>query len=511
MNVKYYKISHINGARLADELVIYDRGESTLTNAYGLEAVVSRGVIIKIGSNNNAVPEGGFVISGHGKGADIISKELCEGAKVTLDRERLRISAEIDAEAKLYSVKKSFDEIKARFDLLVGNKCAFDFENAFDLIKSAGNAIENNNADEAKKLLEEAYYLTAESKKGEIRAIWHRPLERSAAEVGMTVKRLKDAGFNLLLIETNYEGWSNAKKCVYDYLPLRPELQNADFDLIDEFIKAGKTYGVKIHAWVENFFFGVDGYGCKMLEIRPDLIARTKSGGVLVDGWDNFIFLNPALDEVHDLLIGEYRSLLENYDFDGIQLDYIRYPVIKDIEHSAGFEKKTKSMFKSETGINIDKIKSVDSPEWHKFNEWRAARVTAYVKKAVDMIAGFKAAGRDIKLSTAVFGNPDEAIRLKCQNWLYWTKQGWLDYIFPMAYLSDAGDVEKEIRHMVENYGEVPNVSGLSPMYGRLPVIESTKQVEACRRAGAAGVAFFETKALTDLQIDKLKKGVFRE
>ncbi len=109
-----------------------------------------------------------------------------------------------------------------------------------------------------------------------------------------------------------------------------------------------------------------------------------------------------------------------------------------------------------------------------------------------------------------MFGNPDEAIRVKCQNWLYWTKQGWLDYIFPMAYLNDAEDVEKEIRYMVENYGEVPNVSGLSPMYGHLPVIESTKQVEACRRAGAAGVAFFETKALTDLQTEKLKKGVFR-
>lgn len=508
--MKYYKISHFNGARLADELVIYDSGESTGTNAYGLEAVVSRGIIVKIGSNSNKIPNGGFVISGHGKGAEIIAKEFCEGAKIALDRDRLRFGVEIDNEAKLYTVKKSLANIKERFDLLVCKKESFNFETAFDLIKSAGTAIENGSAEEAKKLLEEAYYYTAESKEDEIRAIWHRPLERTAAEVGMTVKRLKDAGFNMLLVETNYEGWSNAKKCVYDYLPLRPELEGKDFDLIEEFIKAGKKYGVKIHAWVEDFFFGVDGYGCKMLELRPDLIARTKSGGVLVDGWDNFIFLNPALDEVHDLLVGEYRDLLDNYDFDGIQLDYIRYPVIKDIEHSAGFEKQTKAMFKADTGINIDKIKSTDSPEWKKFNDWRAARVTAYVKKMVELIGTYKAKGRDIKLSTAVFGNPDEAIRLKCQNWLYWTKQGWLDYIFPMAYLNDAEDVEKEIRYMVENYGEVPNVSGLSPMYGHLPVIESTKQVEACRRAGAAGVAFFETKALTDLQTEKLKKGVFR-
>ena len=65
--MKYYNISHFNGPRLADELVIYDTGEKTSTNAYGLEAVVAKGVITKIGSNDNIIPDGGYVISGHGK------------------------------------------------------------------------------------------------------------------------------------------------------------------------------------------------------------------------------------------------------------------------------------------------------------------------------------------------------------------------------------------------------------------------------------------------------------
>lgn len=509
--MKNYKISHFNGSRLADELVIYDTGEKTNTNVYGLEAVVKDGKVIKIGSNDNKIPDLGYVISGHGKGAAIVGSELCVGAKIKLDRGKNKISVEINEETKLYAVEKSLENVKERFNLLVNGKRKFDFETAFDLIKSADNALKKGNAEEAKRLLEEAYYYTAESRENEIRAIWHRPCEKSAPEVEAMVKRIKNAGFNMLLIETNYEGWANAKKCVYDFLPLRPEYKGTKFDVIEEFIKTGREYGVSVHAWLEDFFFGVDGYGCKMLELRPDLIARTKNGGVLVDGWDNFIFLNPALDEVHELLINEYRDLLDNYDFDGIQLDYIRYPVIKDIEHSAGFEKQTKAMFKSDTGINIDKIKSTETPEWDKFNEWRAARVTSYVKKIVGLVGEYKAKGRSIKLSTAVFGEPKEAIRLKCQDWLHWVKQGWLDYIFPMAYLSDAEDVEREIKYMVDNYGEAPNISGISPMYSHLPIIESTKQVEACRRAGAAGVAFFETRALTDIQIEKLKKGVFRE
>lgn len=504
-----FKIAHINGPRLADEIVVYENIPSTGTNVYGMEAVAENGVITRVGSNDNAVPANGYVISGHGKGAEAV-RSLCVGAKAAFDRESLTLEITVDAEALCYGAKLRLEQIKQRFEALVNAGEQFDMERAVENISKAEKAIEELKPDDAGKYLEESYYLTAQSRPGEVRAIWHRPKETTAAQVEATVSRLKDAGFNMILIETNYEGYANAAKTVKPWLPLRKELENADCDIIEEFIKQGKKQGVKIHAWLEDFFFGVQGEENAMLKLRPDLIARTRSGGIYVDGWDCFIFLNPALDEVHGMLVELYRELLEKYDFDGIQLDYIRYPLIKDIDHSAGFEPQTLKAFARDTGIDAAKIGSVDCIEWRRFVDWRSDRVTTYVKRIVDMVAEFRAKGRDIKLSTAVFGDPDEAIRLKCQNWLYWVKQRWLDYIFPMAYLADAEDVEKQIRFMVEQYGEAPNISGISPMYSHLPVIESTKQVEACRRAGAAGVAFFETVALTDIQIEKLKEGVFR-
>ncbi len=504
-----FKVSHINGPRLADEIVIYEKVPATGTNVYGIEAVVENGMVVRIGSNGNAVPDNGFVISGHGKGAEAV-RSLCVGAKAQLDRDALELDIVVDDSSRIYGAKERLALVKQRFEKLVMSGQNFYIDRAAEEISRAAQAIEESDVKAADAALEEAYYLTAETKENEIRAIWHRPKETTALQVEATVRRLRDAGFNMILIETNYEGYANAAKTVKPWLPLRKELETADCDIIEEFIKQGKKQGVKIHAWLEDFFFGVQGEENAMYRLRPDLIARTRSGGIFVDGWDSFIFLNPALDEVHDLLVDLYRELLEKYDFDGIQLDYIRYPVIKDIDHSAGFEEQTAKMFFAETGIDINKIESVNDPEWAKFVEWRASRVTKYVERIVKMVAELNAGGRDIKLSTAVFGDPAEAIRLKCQNWLYWVKQRWLDYIFPMAYLADAEDVEKQIRFMVEQYGEAPNVSGISPMYSHLPVIESTRQVEACRRAGAAGVAFFETVALTDIQIEKLKEGVFR-
>ena len=234
-------------------------------------------------------------------------------------------------------------------------------------------------------------------------------------------------------------------------------------------------------------------------------------GGILHDAFDNFYFLNPALAEVREFLLGSVKEILDNYDFDGFQLDYIRYPVIHGVDRSAGFEETTKADFLKDTGIVLDDIPDTDCDEWKTFLDWRAEKVTEYVKSVRDLILEYRANGRDIVLSTAVFGDPVEAINLKCQNWKYWVKQGWLDAIYPMAYLNVAEDVGSEVAYMVKNYGEAPNISGISPMYNKLPVIESTKQVEECRKAGATGIAFFCAGNCTDIQLEKLKIGVFRD
>ena len=127
------------------------------------------------------------------------------------------------------------------------------------------------------------------------------------------------------------------------------------------------------------------------------------------------------------------------------------------------------------------------------------------------LVDEYNRSGRNICLSTAVFGDPVAALYSKCQDWQYWIEQGWLDAIYPMAYYSDACEVEKEVAAMVQKYASVPNISGIAPMYTKLPVIETTKQVEACRRAGAKGVAFFAAGNCRDEELETLKIGVYRK
>ncbi len=508
--MKTISISHFNGFRNENELVIYTGTGTTGSNGYGLEAVVQNGRVVAFGKNNYPIPEGGYVASGHGKAAGFLADAVCVGARAVLDRENMTFSVEIDEESKKILAGLQIDAVKQRFEARVSEKAEFDKSGAESLIAEAEASKEKGDYDAVKALTDDAYYLTSLSKKGEIRAVWHRPHEISDSQVENTIKRLSDAGFNLILIETNYEGYANAQKCVYDFLPLWDRYKNG-YDVIDAFIRIGRQYGMKVHAWFEDFFFGCENSGCPMAEIHPEWMARRRDGGLLHDAYDTFYFLNPALEEVRALLLKMIKDLLDNYDFDGLQLDYIRYPVSRGIDRSAGYEEQTKKMFLADTGIDLDSIENDKCDEWKKFVEWRAQKITSYVSSVHDLIMEYRANGRDIQLSTAVFGDPEEAVRLKSQDWRYWVKQGWLDAIYPMAYFNDAEAVGREVANMVRNYGEAPNISGIAPMYNHLPVIESTKQVEECRRAGASGIAFFAAHSCTDIQLEKLKMGVFRD
>lgn len=500
------KVSHIDGARRADELVLYRTEKNTNTNDYGTEMVVRGDRVVRIGGNNNEIPADGFVLSGNGTAAEALAECACEGALVRFDEANMTVTVEMDVQ----TLKTMETVLTGRLSERIAKDAAFPKTRAEALLRELRDRIETHRIDGAKKLLETLYYLTADSVKGEIRAVWHRPKEHSDAEAEATILRFKNAGFNRMMIEIDYHGFSNALKLKHDYLLPEPEYADG-FDAVEALVKAGKKYGVEIHAWFENFYCGAALFPCAMKEKHPEWLARTRSGGWLHDDLDIFYYLNPAIKEVRELLLNHIKELLDNYDFDGLQLDYIRYPIMKDLDRCAGFDEYSKREFKKSTGIDADSITDIHSPEMKAFTEWRASFITEYVREVRELIDGYRKNGRTIELSTAVFGDPDEAIRIKCQDWRTWVKNGWLDAIYPMAYFCDAEAVGKEVANMVTRYGKTPNVSGLSTMYDKCPLIEATRQVEACRKAGAAGVAFFASGGCTDEHLEALRIGVFRE
>ncbi len=85
------KISAIDSTRGEGELIIYTPayGETTATNEWGVEAIVGAdNKVISVGGNNSAIPEDGFVVSGHdsdveeGKSKTWVNKNIAVGKYV---------------------------------------------------------------------------------------------------------------------------------------------------------------------------------------------------------------------------------------------------------------------------------------------------------------------------------------------------------------------------------------------------------------------------------------------
>ncbi|MBQ8914839.1 MAG: InlB B-repeat-containing protein, partial [Clostridia bacterium] len=85
------KLDGVNVGRGTDQLIIYIDQTSTGQNAFGNEAAIDKnGKVIAVygyGIGNSAVPEGGFVLSGHGKMDKWIAQNLSVGTSVIYNKQ----------------------------------------------------------------------------------------------------------------------------------------------------------------------------------------------------------------------------------------------------------------------------------------------------------------------------------------------------------------------------------------------------------------------------------------
>ena len=89
-----YKVNGTNIKRTADTLIVYKDVASTGTNKYGIEIRVRNGkaVLMDKYKNGNMKLEGGCVISGHGKAAEWLAKNVKIGDKIEIYSNKITIA-----------------------------------------------------------------------------------------------------------------------------------------------------------------------------------------------------------------------------------------------------------------------------------------------------------------------------------------------------------------------------------------------------------------------------------
>lgn len=255
-------------------------------------------------------------------------------------------------------------------------------------------------------------------------------------------------------------------------------------DWLADAVKYAHANGVEIHPYVNNCV--VEG------RTSPESLRRLREQGRLQEGpeGDPIDWFCPSQPENLAAMTRPMVEIAENYDIDGIQYDFIRYP------NSQGcFCAACRVLFEKETGKPVAQWPGdvLEGGARHDaYIEFRCERISAIVKHISTEIRRVNPKAR---ISAAVFAGWPECRTSNGQDWARWCKEGWLDFVCPMTYTTDAGEYQTQVKaHREAVPAGFPIIEGLGIASGSGNMDDPGKaalHIILARKAGAAGFCGF--------------------
>lgn len=183
-----------------------------------------------------------------------------------------------------------------------------------------------------------------------------------------------------------------------------------EYDPLEIFIEKAHEKNIRVEAWINPF----RSFDKEKMESVPDSYLVKKwvnEGSRNVVYYKDRYYLNPAYQEVHDLILNVVSEIAENYDIDGLHMDDYFYP--DHVEDSFDL----KDYQKTDQSLSIE--------------DWRRRNVNELVRaidKQLDHIDrdlwfGISPAGNLEYSRDSIFGDVET-----------WVEEEWVDYIAPQIY-----------------------------------------------------------------------------
>lgn len=332
---------------------------------------------------------------------------------------------------------------------------------------------------------------TVQYPKEEIRAVWlttimsldwpktkakdEESIEAQKRELCTILNQLQAAHINTVILQTRIRGSViyPSKIEPWDECLTGTPGKDPGYDPLHYAIYECHRRGMELHCWLVTIPLGDTkkqrGFGNASITRRhPELC---KSAG------DN-IFMRPDNPSTSDYVASICKELCENYDIDGISLDYIRYP---------------------EKVYNYSDNCSASE---------RRQNITRIVKKIHDTVKPIKPW---VKLSSSPIGKFRDLSRYSSKGWnsydaVYQDAQGWLrdnlqDVLFPMMYFKGDNFFPFMYDWREHQYGH-PVAPGLGiyfldPSEGNWVLDDVRSQIHAARNTGLGGVALYRSDFFT--------------
>lgn len=152
----------------------------------------------------------------------------------------------------------------------------------------------------------------------DLRGIWIHPKSVATKEkADETLDRVQAGNFNATFLLIFIDGYVYYDSAIAEKRPfLAP-----DYDPLRYFVTEAHRRGLQVHVW-----FAVGRIGTPYGDLGPILSQHPEWGMVDAGGNSQIHWLNFARPDARQFMRDLILEVVQNYDVDGVHLDYIRYP-----------------------------------------------------------------------------------------------------------------------------------------------------------------------------------------
>ncbi len=351
----------------------------------------------------------------------------------------------------------------------------------------------------------------------EVRALWVvRDVLIHADSIKAMVARAHDAGFNTLIVQVRGRGdayynsrWEPRADSIVD---------QPDFDPLALVIKEAHARNIAVHAWLNTALLSnmdtPPTDTTHMFHRRPDLLAvpysvarelysvdprspqyraRILDAARLERNQVEGVYLSAAAPETKEHIYSMWMDVLEHYDVDGLNFDYVRYPAPSHdysrvsldrfrrwlLPHLSDADRARFAMLESDPLVYADSFPA-------KYADFRRAQVTELVER---IYFGVKKRNPNVIVSADVMANAKDAYENRFQDWTDWLRRGFLDVAALMAYNTSTDVVREQVRVAIEAGGGAKVWAGLGAY--RMETDSVIAKINAARTLGARGIVLF--------------------
>ncbi len=297
---------------------------------------------------------------------------------------------------------------------------------------------------------------------GELRGVWisyldweKLPSDQAGYQkaVGQILQRCVDLKMNAVFVQVRPDADAMYPSAYFPWSRFVTGVQGKDpgYDPLAYFVQAAHNRGLQFHAWINPY--RVTGYLNRWNQVSEQSPVRRwqTDGNEANDRWalkqDGEYYLNPAIPEIRELIIGGVREIVQNYDVDGIHFDDYFYPEVDDGDPNRWFDKPEYELSGSSLSIG----------------DWRRENINALVRGVYKTV-------KELKPQVQFGISPEGYVKnLRSENRLFadvdtWLSQdGYVDYIMPQIYwgfehkLSDGNPAPFAFSNNLQTWIELKN------------------------------------------------------